>query len=266
MRTTAGMLLAAVGSVTPIVARHDVPDQAYVDLAAELPVTAAVVRYSATDVAGTLIAPEWILSAAHVAETMEPGQRLITMNGDSVEVGRVVLHPGWVENGRPEDLALIELVRPIDDAMVAAIYRGRDEVGKEVVIIGNGDHGNGRTGPVGNDGNIRAATNLIDDATDAYLTWAFDDPERVPERATPLEGISGPGDSGGPAFVRIGGELLLAGISSGQSTSETGGREGRYGVTEYYTRVSTYHEWIRATISPQSSDGGQHESSHRPTP
>lgn len=228
-----------------IVTRHDTPDEAYVAFADELPVTAAIVRYSTTDVAGTLITPRWIASAAHVAETVEPGQQLLTIRDDSVEVAEVVLHPGWVKDGRPEDIALIRLTEPIADVRPVALYPRRDEQNQEVIVVGNGDFGTGRTGPKGNDGRMRAGTNLVDAATESYLTWVFDDPRTRPARATRLEAISGPGDSGGPAFIREGSTYYLAGISSGQSTDATGGKEGYYGVTEYYTRVSTYLEWIR---------------------
>lgn len=242
------IVLASVTCLPPIIIRHDVPEEAYVHFAEELPVTTAVIRYNSSDVAGTLIAGNWILSAAHVAETIRPGQQLITAEGDSVEVEQVYLHPGWVENGRPEDVALVKLTRPITGIPTVDLYRSRDEVGMEVVVIGNGDYGTGRTGPLRNDGKMRAATNRVDDATEDYLMWNFDDPEHFPEKATRLEGISGPGDSGGPAFIRNEGVLLLAGISSGQSTSATNGQEGRYGVTEYYTRVSTYYDWVIETI------------------
>jgi len=123
-----GLLIAVAASSAPIVTRHDIPDQAYLELAEELPITSAIIRYSSTDVAGTLISDRWILSAAHVAETIRPGRKLLTFAGDSVDIERV-------------------------------------------------------------------------------------------------------------------------GISSGQSTSETDGEEGFYGVTEYYSRVSTYREWIRATMA-----------------
>lgn len=241
-------LIPAVVATDPIVTRHDVPDEAYVDYAVELPVTSSVIRYNTTDVAGTLISPDWLLSAAHVAETIEPGRLLITARGDTVEVKAVVLHPGWIEHGRPEDVALIRLTAAVEDHPFVEIYTGHDEVGQTVVIVGNGDHGTGRSGPVENDGRMRAATNLVNDATDHYLTWTFDDPDVHPSRATQLEGVSGPGDSGGPAFLQIGEAYVLAGISSGQSTSATGGLEGRYGVTEYYTRVSIYQDWIDATL------------------
>jgi len=43
---------------------------------------------------------------------------------------------------------------------------------------------------------------------------------------------------------------VIAGISSGQSTRATDGHPGRYGVTEYYTRVSRYVAWIEGVTGP----------------
>lgn len=241
------LLTGLSGASDPIISRHDVSDRAFIEFADELPVMSAVVRYNSTDVAGTLIAPDWILSAAHVAETITPGRKLLTSGGDSVEVKKVVLHPGWIEHGRPEDIALIELRTPVEDGPFIELYSGRDEVGNEIIIVGNGDHGTGLSGPVGNDGRMRAATNRIDGATDDYLTWIFDAPDS--DRTTRLEGISGPGDSGGPAFIQDGSTYYLAGVSSAQSTRAAGDQEGRYGVTEYYSRVSTYRPWIETILS-----------------
>jgi secreted trypsin-like serine protease len=81
-------------------------------------------------------------------------------------------------------------------------------------------------------------------------------------RTTPLEGISGPGDSGGPAFITVNGKPCIAGVSSNQrielsgpppKDGSPGGNgedvQGRYGVTEVYTRVSKYVSWIRQTMS-----------------
>lgn len=244
------LLIGAVGgSESIIITRHDTPDDAYVAFAEKLPVTSAIIRYNSTDVAGTLIAPQWILSAAHVAETIEPGQMLLASSGDSVGVEEIILHPGWIEDGRPEDIALIRLAQPVPGIRPVGLYTGRDEEGEEVIIAGNGDFGTGLTGPEGNDGKMRAATNRVDEATENYLTWRFDDPREHPERATALEGISGPGDSSGPAFIQVEDQYLIAGISSGQSTQATDGQEGLYGVVEYYTRVSTYEQWIREAMS-----------------
>ena len=56
--------------------------------------------------------------------------------------------------------------------------------------------------------------------------------------ATRLRG----GDSGGPAFVTTERGLELAGLSPFQDAP--GRHLGKYGVTEVYTRVSRYQEFI----------------------
>lgn len=233
----------------PIIVRHDVDDQEYLEFAESLPITEAMVRLSNTDMAGTLISPEWVLSAAHVAQEIGPGQHLLAANGDSLEVADVILHPGWAENGFPEDIALVRLATPYYAPVFAQLYEQRDEEGMSVILIGNGDLGTGKTGPAGNDGKFRAAMNRVDLAMPEFLTWAFDEPEAEPSRAEPLEGISGPGDSGGPALIQEGDMFWIVGISSGQDTEATDGVEGVYGVTEFYTRVSTYVDWIRGVVS-----------------
>ncbi len=228
--------------------RDDKKDEAYIEFAEKLPATSAIVKYNSTDVAGTLIESNWILSAAHVAETIKEGQKLI-LSKDSLEIEKIVIHPGWLENGRPEDIALIKIKKTVSEVNPIALYKNRNESGQEVIVAGNGDFGTGLTGPKGNDGKFRAATNLVEEATNEYLIWDFDDPRENPDKVTRLEGISGPGDSSGPAFIKVDNAYLIAGISSGQSTDATDGKEGRYGVTEYYTRVSTYIAWIEQTIS-----------------
>jgi hypothetical protein len=62
-----------------------------------------------------------------------------------------------------------------------------------------------------------------------------------PAKATPLEGISGFGDSGGPAFISRDGKYFVAGISSNNS-----GVPGTcvYGSEDRYARVSAAATWI----------------------
>ncbi len=229
-------------NMSHIIVRHDTPEQEYIAFAKELSVTESIVLYNNTDVAGTLIGEQWVLSAAHVAETIPEGHKLI-IGTDSVGIEKIIIHPGWSENGRP-DIALIKLKRKVSHVKPVKLYTEREEVGKKVIIAGIGNFGNGVKGIEGNPGIMRAATNIVDGSTDdtQYLYWLFDKPGT--KKVTPLEGISGPGDSSGPAFLKIKKHYYLIGISSAQSTRATGGVEGLYGVTEYYTRVSTFIDWI----------------------
>ena len=248
--TLLALLLFPIGNGSigePIIIRHDVPDQKYIEFAQNLPIISAIVKYSDTDLAGTLIAPQWVLSAAHVAETIPDGHQLI-VDGDSIGIEKIIIHSGWNENGRP-DLALIKLDSEITSVDPILLYRGQDEIGKEIIVAGHGDFGTGETGPDHRDGTMRAATNLVDGTTsdNHYLHWLFDKPGS--NNVTSLEGISGPGDSSGPAFIKEGDTYYLVGVSSAQSTSATGGVEGLYGVTEYYVRVSTFVGWIEKEIN-----------------
>jgi len=65
------------------------------------------------------------------------------------------------------------------------------------------------------------------------------------ENTTELEGVSGPGDSGGPAFIDLDDVRYIVGVSSNQQDN---GKEGVYGVTEYYARISFYKKWIEKNI------------------
>jgi hypothetical protein len=222
-----------------IIRRHDQPDSLYVQLArgyASLVHINLPTPQGAADGEGTLIAPRWVLTAAHVGVEVKPGHR-VRLGRAELPVDSVVIHPQWADG--PHDLALLRLASPVA-ARPARLYRLAAEVDRLVVLLGYGDFGTGLSGPLGNDGVVRGASNRIDEATDLWLKFSFDPPGAP--RATALEGVSGPGDSGGPAYLE-GPDEILVGVSSGQSTRTAGG-PGRYGVVEYYVRVSRYIAWI----------------------
>jgi hypothetical protein len=237
---------------TAVIVRHDRDDALYDRLGQQL---AGICHLNLQregappDGEGVLIDTQWVLTAAHVGAQIPTGHLLTVIGPDTaveVEADEVFLHPEWDDG--PHDIALVRLQRPIDEVDPVPIYRRRNEAGKTITIGGTGDFGTGQTGPTTNDGKLRAATNLVDQVSDDWLKFRFDEPGR----ATELEGISGPGDSGGPALLDEGDSRFVAGVSSGQSTRDTGGREGVYGVREYYTRVSSYQGWIDAVLRGES--------------
>jgi len=243
----------ALISVTPppqqaIIRRHDRPDSAYLALGQKYPGLVHInlpTPQGAADGEGTLIGPKWVLTAAHVGVEVKIGHH-VTVGGRPYAVDSIVIHPTW--NDGPHDLALLRLATSADAVQPARLYRDSAEADRIVVLVGYGDHGTGLTGPQGNDRQVRGATNRIDEATDLWLKFRFDPPDGP--RTTPLEGVSGPGDSGGPAFFGEGSDVELVGVSSGQSSRATGGRPGRYGVVEYYVRVSRYVAWIESVTGP----------------
>ena len=193
--------------------------------------------------AGTLIAPAWVLTAAHAAKLMKPVSHQVKIGGQPYEIVRTILYPGGGEG--KDDVALLELAKPVKDIVPIAIYELRDEaIDSVVTFVGQGFTGDGRTGPAQRDGLRRGATNKIAAVKQNWLIFTFD----APPEGTELEGISGPGDSGGPALMTIHGKVFVVGISSGQDSRATG-KEGVYGVTEYYVRVSSYADWIKNTMN-----------------
>jgi hypothetical protein len=134
------------------------------------------------------------------------------------------------------DLALIELSEPVKEINPVELYRGREELGQKVFVVGYGDYGNPLIGLKHTDGRRRAVTNIVDDAGPRRLFLTF----YAPPNGTEYEGVGGPGDSGGRAIIEQGGKFLLAGVSS----ASMNGKPGQYGVTDVYTRVSSYIDWI----------------------
>lgn len=231
------LCLPAIG----IVIRDDVSDAAAVKLGEPFMAVGRVVP----DGGCTLIAPTWAVTAAHVAASLPTGATVVF--GDRrYEVKRVVLHPeGGAQPGVPPevDLALLELTTSVQGVPPLPLYRERDELGATLVIVGYGDFGTPQAGLQRTDGRRRAATNVVVDAGPRRVFVKFD----APPGGTAIEGVGGPGDSGGPALIDVGGVWQVAGISS----ASMDGRPGQYGVTDVYTRVSSYLAWIDQVLAGQ---------------
>jgi hypothetical protein len=217
-----------------VLLRHDRPDTACLVDEAAWP---AVVTFFDGDGAGTLVADRWILTAAHTADNI-PAEHRVGVGGRRLAIAEIVRPPDGV------DLALLRLAEPASVAPLT-IHERRDEIGAVVLLLGRGDFGNGRDGVLGADGRLRCVTNRIDDADERWLRFRFD---RPPD-CTALEGVGGEGDSGGPALIRTGEQLTVAGVSSWQDHD---GPLGAYGCVEHYARVATHVSWIRAVIASDS--------------
>lgn len=238
-----------------VLIRQDRPDTSYQSLAR--PYAGAVGNIGGA--VGTLIADRWVLTAAHVARNISPFSRSFRIGSVRVPIADVFLYPGWeyrvdaagraVADSGVADLAMIRLERSIPGARPVRLHRKRDERGVRIVVIGNGATGTGESGPVSEDGVMRAATNVVDETGDGYLAFSFSAPGD--SGATDLEGIGGPGDSGSPALARVDGTLEILGVSSLNHVGAAPG-PSRYGSTEIYARVSTSLAWIDATLAGRS--------------
>ena len=259
VRSLAGLWMIWAATASAIVIRHDVDDAAYLADESHYPFLFALYRTRAghRDCMATLIDARWAVTAAHCTQDRSFVAALArTSPAHAVEIGgrravvdRVVRHPG--EGGRAVDLALVRLSVPVTNVRPAALYRSADEAGRVVLLPGWGRTGNGLAGLQAGDGRFRVAENRVDAAAGPMLIWEFDDPRGLAGRALPLEGINGPGDSGGPALIMTPQGWVVAGVSSGQRTF--GRAEGLYGAEEEYVRVSSFAAWIDQVVTANAA-------------
>ena len=241
------LLLMLSLSLMSLIVRHDVPDERFIELAKKYPQICHL-----ADGEATLIKNNWVVTAAHAAivlnEEMGNGKTpQVSIGNKYYDVEKVILHPKFElnETSIKNDIALIQIKGSITHIPFAKLYDKQDEKGKKITIVGRGDFGTGLTGPKKWDKITRAATNKIDEINDQWIIFNFDSPES--ENTTELEGVSGPGDSGGPAFIDIDDVRYIVGVSSNQADNDSG-KQGVYGVTEYYARISFYKKWIEKNI------------------
>ncbi|MGH8095767.1 trypsin-like serine protease [Stenotrophomonas sp. OVS01A] len=259
------LLLAALPfAAGAIVIRDDVDDGRYRIERSDFPALADMPGEGH----GVLIAPRWVLTAAHAAP-MEGMGATIAINGNAYGVERVFLHPGYrrmpealgkeaMATGSPsrihaflaasDDIALIKLAAPVTDATPVALYRGSAEVTQVTVLIGKGATGNGAVGQLPDAPHrtsLRRAHNTITGGNQRYLWYRFD----PPPQGLPLEGVLGSGDSGGPLVVNDHGTWQLVGLGSWiTAVPEHALEAGFYGQMVHNVRVSRYVDWIEAVM------------------
>ena len=266
-------LLAVSSTASAIVIRHDVDEAKYLVPASEFP---ALVDMPGEG-HGVLIAPQWVVTAAH-AVTWQPEIHSVVINDIPREVERLVVHAGYrkppqalihqvlttgdatllrVLLASSDDIALLKLKQPVTDVAPAGLYKGNEELGQITRIIGKGATGTGATGydqHASHRTRLRRAFNSITSADGRWFCYVFDQGSS----ALPLEGITGGGDSGGPALIQADGHWLLAGLPSWAAAQGNAAtmQQGLYGQTSCNVRISHYIDWIETNMASQPEAGG----------
>jgi len=266
--TIIAILLLVVGVFTAparaIVVRDVEDDSLYRTLGSSAPYD-SVGRFTGTTTkseflaSGTLVAPEWVLTAAHVVDSAKTLS--FSIGGQTYEVDRKIVYPGW--NGdlwSGNDLGLVHLVKAVDNITPAQLYTGSGELNRTDTVVGFGKTGSGDSGDTKSDGLKRGAQNVISQIENKRLLVAdFDNPLPAGAaplgytHALPLEGLIAPGDSGGGLFITTSTGTYLAGVNSFIG-SDFGQPRSIYGNFSGHTRVSAFSDWIEARIRGEDCD------------
>jgi hypothetical protein len=228
-----------------ILIRPDRDDSEYLELATRYP---SSVLLNAPDGEGVLIAPRWVLTAAHMGRALQDLKPMpkLAFGTAQYEIQSIFVHPDWKKGGH-SDIALLYLKAPVRGVEPTRLYRESDEGGKGVVIVGSGYSGKIGEKPQPKerwDKKKRAAINTVDRVTPRILGLKI----KSPDEASDLQGAAAPGDSGGPAYIETPEGIFVAGIGYATDDANADGIIGNAGDWELYARVSAFVAWIEATM------------------
>lgn len=206
---------------------------------------------------GSLIAENWVLTAAHCIEDKTAskvsvllGQRdLSGSGGDTINVIRIVAHPDYQRQGYP-DLALLELGSNSAVTPVSLPTRANPagQSGDNATVIGWGQIS--ENGPATNE--LRETTMPIVAHNQCNVAYNGEIVEDAMVCAGTPSGNKDScyGDSGGPLLVARGQSAVQTGVVS------FGEACGLANVPGVYARVSSYHDWISAYANVTTYSGG----------
>lgn len=220
-----------------------------------------------------LIAPDYILTAAHVVTGVAPNAITFNLNaGGSLtqQIGavEVFIHPGFQGFNNPDlndDLAIVRLAASASSGVpIYSLLRDSLPAGATMTFVGYGGSGNGDTGPtIGASATVKRtgqnnADLFVDDdgGSGAHEIYYFD--FDGPTSASNLMGgltlgneqetsVSG-GDSGSPTFVQdSGGVWRLAGVNT-FTFKNTGQTSSTFGTGGGGMLVPAYAGWIDGVV------------------
>jgi|APCry1669188879_1035177.scaffolds.fasta_scaffold54783_1 secreted trypsin-like serine protease len=225
----------------------DTPDSKYIEYGENFN---SVVKLCCFDGKGlscgsaVVIAPEWIVTAAHVVENCNSWT--VTIGEEKYGIKKMIMHPSYKpEIFNSNDIAVGKLTKKIDLQHYPNLYTESDEVGKMCSISGWGFTGTFNTGVQKNDNKRRAGYNTVDKIQNNVLVCS---PSRRDGKITELEYLICSGDSGGGLFI----ENKLAGVHSSVAGYD-GSSNSSYGDEARHTRVSIYANWINDTIAENTN-------------
>jgi len=229
---------------------------------------------------GVVVAPRYVLTAAHVAAGSTPEAVSVQVNATSVPVviGASAIHVFPGASFPYDDLALIELATAVPPTVhIPPIYQQPLVRHQGMTLVGYGSSANGDSGAFvgGLAGVKRSGRNAIDAVqsavdssgrTSLFYLFDFDGPSGngVLGGATlgnALETGLSVGDSGSPAYASIGGQVWLIGIDNLVFTTNGTGADFRFGTGGGGMLLSDprFIAWLRAQTADTLGGGTEGE-------
>jgi secreted trypsin-like serine protease len=219
--------------------------------------------------AGTLIRPDWVLTAAHcfadfTGEVMPWGRNssvvigredLTAGGGERIGIADIVIHPEYAALNFEHDIALLKLQQSSNSPRMRIVGQnygfGFVQPGWIATVAGWGARA--QRGPFMAPGDFPTQLHYVDLLVVSQKTCRDSVPTPNMICAGWPEGgkDSCQGDSGGPLMIRSGGEWLQIGIVSSGLGCALSGFYGRY------TRLGNYANWISShTCDPDEFTEG----------